>query len=821
MSLSFVNAFEFNGTVRDVNGLILNNTIINITIRDQSFNIVGYNTTTSNGTGWFNLTVSDNTNWFYQPVLQHFNGSYIDFIGQNLPAFPYQEVSTLSTINFYLRYGGTINITAINSTGSRVTFNYMVKDTKLGFPIESNWQTYVSEKIIYVPSDRNYSVMIFPQNSMPVSYDLNNLSSYDNKTFKKQFNTSMSLVRVSGYINDSGIVGWDEFRVVPLLLEPGNMIFMGGGGLPYNMSSWDFANGTDMYNLSTGFYNITLPGPAESATYILFATARNGSLGYGSFKNITTNYGDTEKHHNLTMYGLFGSWGTVSSNITLNKASDWSQINISSAQQTFNLINSTNSSLSQLSAHVEVKVDYSNYGAIEFTFMEDISQSGSASFSVPLLNMTGIKDINIYSQMYAPKRVSKTASQIQTNNNITMTAFNPGDIEGGVDEGDISVAFYTSNSTCDVPTPPSSCSLGDLDMENFNPLTSIIGGGRLSFRMGTGNIKVHYVNVDMLASGPPDAAFDDSATTGTSGDSFASALRFGSMGPTIYDYVFVSVPYSETAGSGLDDTNSVNMSIPVYYDENWNVIWNTTSNGTSASSFAANYSHYSTHASEWSYLMNQSTCTTNTSMFNLTNPCYINTASNVIWVRLPHFSGIGPSVSGSVVATTTTTSPSGSSSSSNAAIAGAELVPEDEEEGPDIDLSSEDVSVVQIGVSQGQVLSLTFGTVEHSVTIQEVTGDSVTLIIESDPIGVTLTIGETKEVDVDGNGINDLAITLNGINNGVADLTFERLVSVSEIEEEAEPGVEVGEEKEGFSYWWLLILIVVIVVGIIWYFKKK
>ena len=34
-------AFPFNGTVTDVNGIALNNTYINVTIRDSNFNIVG------------------------------------------------------------------------------------------------------------------------------------------------------------------------------------------------------------------------------------------------------------------------------------------------------------------------------------------------------------------------------------------------------------------------------------------------------------------------------------------------------------------------------------------------------------------------------------------------------------------------------------------------------------------------------------------------------------------------------------------------------------------------------------------------------------
>ena len=58
-------AFPFNGTVMDVNGNALNNTYINVTIRDVNFNVVGYNSTTTNSSGWFNMTVTEVTNGMY------------------------------------------------------------------------------------------------------------------------------------------------------------------------------------------------------------------------------------------------------------------------------------------------------------------------------------------------------------------------------------------------------------------------------------------------------------------------------------------------------------------------------------------------------------------------------------------------------------------------------------------------------------------------------------------------------------------------------------------------------------------------------------
>jgi PGF-pre-PGF domain-containing protein len=176
----------------------------------------------------------------------------------------------------------------------------------------------------------------------------------------------------------------------------------------------------------------------------------------------------------------------------------------------------------------------------------------------------------------------------------------------------------------------------------------------------------------MLASGPPDGLLDDSATTATSG-TFSSAMRFGSQGPTIYDYVLISMPY--TAGNssvtGLNESGAVNMSIPTLYDENWNVAWSVASNGTSGTNLAANDSHYSTYASQWETLMSNNTCHTNATSINATHPCYVDTTNNRIWVRLPHFSGTGPAFSGSVITAATSSSAAATSSSESSGSSGS------------------------------------------------------------------------------------------------------------------------------------------------------
>jgi PGF-pre-PGF domain-containing protein len=131
-----------------------------------------------------------------------------------------------------------------------------------------------------------------------------------------------------------------------------------------------------------------------------------------------------------------------------------------------------------------------------------------------------------------------------------------------------------------------------------------------------------------------------------------SAWRFGSRGPEIYDYVIIGMPYSE---SSLNESHDINTTIPAFYDENWNVIWNTTNNGTSGSGLGGNFSDYSDTSSQWEYLMNGTNCTQNVSEFNISRPCYKNTTNNMIWLRIPHFSGVGPRITGTAIVSTTTT----------------------------------------------------------------------------------------------------------------------------------------------------------------------
>jgi len=127
LSVSSVSAWEFNGTIRDVNSNALFNATLNVTIRDNTFSVVGYNSTVSNQTGWYSLSVTDNSDWFYEPSVQHFQdnttdgSTAIDFVGQSVPAFSFFELQNGLKVDFYLKEAGTINLSAVNITGGTIT----------------------------------------------------------------------------------------------------------------------------------------------------------------------------------------------------------------------------------------------------------------------------------------------------------------------------------------------------------------------------------------------------------------------------------------------------------------------------------------------------------------------------------------------------------------------------------------------------------------------------------------------------------------------------------------------------------------------------
>ncbi|MES2630677.1 MAG: hypothetical protein V4611_01850 [Patescibacteria group bacterium] len=91
-----------------------------------------------------------------------------------------------------------------------------------------------------------------------------------------------------------------------------------------------------------------------------------------------------------------------------------------------------------------------------------------------------------------------------------------------------------------------------------------------------------------------------------------------------------------------------------------------------------------------------------------------------------------------------------------------------------------------IALSLGQLIHFKKKDEAHTVTVKSITENSVVVTIASTPQDVALMVGQTKQVDIDADGENDLQVTLNAIAGGVADLTFKQLsvVKAAPVEQE-------------------------------------
>jgi serine protease AprX len=633
---------SISGYTLDVNGTPLNATNVTVhvyTLMDRKLTPIGSYTNLSDAGGYFIVSVPMNRSYFYSTVIRHYNNSRVVQVGQYLPPLPLPAVSSLGSLRYYLKEAAALNITAFNQTGAQVSFRYSVKDLRLGYPVAEELKNHVSQTTVYVPADRNYSITIYPYRRMPVSYTLDNISAYGfAPVINVTFNLAESLKRVHGYVSYNNTAGFDYLRVVPYHLEPGDRVHR-AHPIPYNMSQ------SDHYNASTGFYNITLRGSAMQTEMLLFFTARNTSGSYfGAFQNLTLNASSDDLTLNLSLQPLLGA----PANITLNNGANLSQtVNVSTAMARFRLQNLTGSV--PRNAHVEFTVDYSAiFNVTRFTWIVELQTGSEGNFTLPVVHHK-VHRIHVYTPDFAPLKTSLTAGEVLADTVlINMSSFSP----GGVDEAftDIAISIYRSNSTCDVPYPPEGCSLSpaEKNLRNFNPLSLLIGGGDISLRMRkqSNNITVHYRLVDLLASGPPDAVFDGNASTSRMDGYLAEAWRFGSTGPEIYEDIIIGVPYNETI---TPDTYEFNVTIGAFYDEGWDTIWNISVN--SSGEIPVDYQAY-LQPRYAGYVNGSGMKCSKTDPLSI---CYVNTSTDMVWLRVPHFSGVGPLVHGSDVMAPTVT----------------------------------------------------------------------------------------------------------------------------------------------------------------------
>ena len=83
---------------------------------------------------------------------------------------------------------------------------------------------------------------------------------------------------------------------------------------------------------------------------------------------------------------------------------------------------------------------------------------------------------------------------------------------------------------------------------------------------------------------------------------------------------------------------------------------------------------------------------------------------------------------------------------------------------------------VTFNAVQGSIKTFTFDKINsHSVKIESVSENKVTFIIKSEPVIVIMNIREIKEVDINGDGLNDIRLYLKGVKDGFVEFDVEKI----------------------------------------------
>ena len=109
----------------------------------------------------------------------------------------------------------------------------------------------------------------------------------------------------------------------------------------------------------------------------------------------------------------------------------------------------------------------------------------------------------------------------------------------------------------------------------------------------------------------------------------------------------------------------------------------------------------------------------------------------------------------------------------------------------------------------------------HSIVIDDVNyiKGEATITISSDPITLTLKIGDVKKVDMDGDGTDDLGVNLVSIDeNGQVNMKIKDITGITSAGEGTQPA---GEKGSSSWIWWVLIIVVIVVIISLLMPKKK
>ncbi|MDO8553580.1 MAG: DUF4398 domain-containing protein [Candidatus Micrarchaeota archaeon] len=699
--------YNVTGRITYSNGTGVNNTNISMYMDNGMGTLIDIgNSTTSNNSGdytvRFNTTSPFNS---FQIVfkLRNSTSSAITHMGPTLPQFPAQMFAErFSQMNVTLYPATTLYINATrrynntNSTETMVNFSGSLVDSKYGFMITNFFPTQqggdtTTNISVDILSGRNYTLSVMKmgnyqageKGAAPRSISVTNtnltINVNSNNTYGLTLNLTDIPVEITGNftINATGIdPNNNQVNISSIILYPysnGKVMLGSFGGI--NLLSFgnqpggqDFGGWVRSTNNSgSSGYNMTVMGTSTGMDYLMAVYGYNGSPNldssnryFAAFQNITvTNNNMT--NFNLTLYELGGSFTGTTSPMDVNG---------SRFILTLKNNDTTNAFTRNIgSASAEGEINYSSangydvgpnsgpngHGAVAIKFVA--TSNGSGSSAIPVLTNAKF-NIRIFNQQFAPVKKKLNASSNSTTIEMTGQSFRkPNSTES---YSAISMMFLTSNSTCNVQEPDlrsdtsGGCLISNFTAGsegNFNPMKMMMSGGLVNIMVkdpATG-VTGLFIGTDLFASGPPDMQMPSAATSSTTaGSSLSQTWKFGSTAPEVFQYAYVGIPYSD---STLDESGTTKVLLSNVYDEDWNSQW-TSSQGTGA--VPTDFADYNQS------FFNQSSggieCTTNTG-----NDCHINKTTNKIWLKMPHFSGSDPQISGASFASSGSSPSSGDS----------------------------------------------------------------------------------------------------------------------------------------------------------------
>ena len=777
----------------------------------------------------------------------------------------FMKPPTLNGTTFYLQSAATINISAVFNSSTAQTFGYEVIDQASGFPITSSILSNVTSAAVVVPTGRNYTVMVarafstFPfafggSGSLCDGFFMNG----SNCPVPPISNSTLPSLRQGELLNVTMNISIMNSRMQGCVFVGGNTSNLNMTSIITRMVPWtgfvpphSMDNGQNNITSdfienfqncgagSIGYYNISLMSASAGINYMVefyakntaneAATGNSTSEYFAWFQNISMT---GNRNFNITLTRLLG---------TNDSTTQWG---VNTSKTRINIQNSTGQALTS-NMHVEVLVKHPSYGTMHY-IIEDLV---NGSFMLPFLNNTIQAKALIFPQ--GPP-AEKTINLSRTETNITIDdgngfGFRKVNSTGGYETLNISdlpikMRFLRNSADCNIPNPSTDCELTTMTAESFNPFKAMVAGKvNMELSITATNVTIRYVNFDMFSAKPPtNSIFSRNASSYTqSSTSLEQVWDFGGFAPaTAYDHIEIKIPYNDTTATTSNYINEAwdtKISIPVLYNEDWKPVWNR-SVQAGAATVPADYVAYNTTFYGNLFTTDGITCNRSDGNFDFTsNPCFMNTSSNDLWLKLPHFSGTNPTLTGAAPGSSGGTGGSGGSkvgvigkaapAEEKAAV--PEPLSEQEkmvtpESPPDIDISTQASSSASVRGEQGTSKTFTIdGKVKHKVTFKEITSNTAVIVIQSDPIEVKLTIGESKEVDVDANGKNDLLVTLVSILNGQAEITMKNLNPAAPTTTLPAKPVSAVRPANYTWLWVILIIVVIIIIGVMIAKRKK